>query len=342
MKKKVILYTILTLVILISLERIYYRQNRGFRVSKLISLQPCINETPPAEVDALLNQPFRWLGGGKTCFAFLGEDGKTVLKLFKYHQLYYKNFLFHLAFPGIADGWRMRRILSVERKQWQKRHPAFFTSCNLIYPEFKDETALVYLTLQPNLHFDREIKLIDAWGIPHHFNLSQTGFAVQKKGQLLFPYLEGLLKAEKTEEAKQVIDNLISLISLRCQKGIGDYDPHLGINFGVVDGKVVEFDLGSYYSDSSLNSPFKAARELFFSTVVLQEWLRVHSPVLLNHLMERLAHPHPGKQSDDPFGEDLHGHTGQYEASETVDDVDPSLAQHLFETGGKVEGHSKN
>ena len=340
MKKKAILYTVLALVILISLERIYYRQNRGFRVSKLISAQPCINQASTPEVDALLDQSFRWLGGGKTSFAFLGEDGKTVLKLFKYHQLYYKNFLFHLAFPGIVDGLRIGKILSVEKRQWQKRHPAFFTSCNLIYPAFKEETALIYLNPQPNLHFNREIKLIDAWGFSHHFNLSHTGFALQKKAKMLFPYLEELLKAEKMEEAKRVIDTLISLILRRCQKGIGDYDPNLRINFGVVEGKVVEFDLGSYYSDPSLSSPFKSAREVFFSTVVLQEWLREHSLVLSNYLLEFLSHP--GKQSDDPFGKDLYGHACQNQSGEAVDDVDPSLPQHLFEARGKIEGHSKN
>jgi hypothetical protein len=287
-KKPLIFATFAFLTILLTLERTYHLQNRGFRLSKLISTQPCIDEPPPFEVDARLNQSFRWIGGGGTCYAFLGEDGETVLKLFKYHQLFYKHFFYHLTFPGIADAWRIGKILSREKKHWHKRSLAFFNSCHLVSSDFKEDTGLIYLCLQPNWHFDRDIQLTDAWGISHHLNLSQTGFALQKKADLLFPYLEKLLKKKQVEESKRAIDSLISLILRRCEKGIGDRDPNLRINFGFIDGQAVEFDLGSYYSDPFLNSPFKAARELFFTTLVLQRWLEKHSPALLDYLLEQI------------------------------------------------------
>jgi hypothetical protein len=289
MKKKLFLFGALALLAaLITLERIYHLQNRGFRVSKLISAQPCIDESPPREVDTLLNQSFRWIGGGGTCYVFLGEDGKTILKLFRYHQLFYKHLFSYFSFPGIADAWRIRKILAREIRHWHKRHPAFFSSCQIVSSNLKEETGLIYLCLPPNLHFDRDVQLIDAWGIPHHVNLSKTGFALQKKADLLFPYLEKLLKEEKTEEGKRVLDSLLSLILRRCKKEIGDRDPNLHINFGCIEGKATEFDLGSYYSDPSLNSPIKAAKELFFSTFVLQQWLEKHSPELLEHLLKQI------------------------------------------------------
>jgi hypothetical protein len=289
-KKSIFLVTFaLFFTLLVSLERVYYWQNRGFRLAKLISTQSSIAALPPLDVDAMLDQPFHYFGGGGTCFAFLGEDGQTILKLFKHQQLFYKSFYFHLAFPGISDAWRIRRILSREQRHSHKRHPFFFNSCNLAYREFKEETGLIYLCLQPNSHFNRQIQLVDAWGISHHFNLSQTEFALQKKADLLFPYLQKLLEQKNMKGAKEAIDSLLSQILLRCKKGIGDRDPNMRINFGFIEGKAVEFDLGSYYSDPTLNAPFEAAREMFFATFVLQDWLEKHSPDLLDYVLESIA-----------------------------------------------------
>ncbi len=297
-KKSLLLAMFAILTISLILERTHYLQHRGFKLSKLISPQPCIEESPPCDVDVMLNQSFRWIGAGGTSYVFLGEDGKTILKLFKYHQLFYKHFLYSLSFPGIADAWRMGKILSIEKKQWHKRHPAFFRSCDLASSKLKKETGLIYLCLQPNAHFDRDITLIDVWGIPHHLNLSQTGFALQKKADLLFPYLQGLLKEERIEEGKRAIDSLVSLILRRCGEGIGDRDPNLRINFGFIEGQAVEFDLGSYYSDPSLNSPIKAARELFFTTFTLQQWIQERSPELLEYLLKQISNVASIPESD--------------------------------------------
>jgi hypothetical protein len=290
MKKKHFLFTALALfATLLFLERIHYYQNRGFRVSKLLSPQTPINVPPPAEVDALLDQSFHFIGSGETCYVFLGEDSKTILKFFKYHQLFYKNFFFHLAFPGVSDALRIKKILSREKKHSHRRYSSFFNSCTLAFNGFKEETGLIYFSFQSNLYFNRDIKLIDTWRIPHQFNLSQTGFAVQKKAHLLFPYLEKVLKQGRVQEKKQAIDSLISLIVKRCKKEIGDRDPNLKINFGFIDGHAVEFDLGSYYSDPSLSSPFKTPKEVFFTTIVLQKWLKKHSPDLLEYFLEQIA-----------------------------------------------------
>lgn len=290
MKKKHILLNVFILfALVILLERIYFLQNRGFALSKLISKQPSIHLPPCTEVDAMLNQAFHWMSSGGTCYVFLGEDGKTILKFFKYHQLYYKHLFWHVVFPGVADAWRIRKILSREKKHWHKRHPSFFDSCTLVAEHLKEDTGLIYLCSQPNLHFNRDIQLIDAWGISRNFNLSQTGFALQKKAHLLFPYLEELLHGKQMEKAKQAIHSLVSLIARRCEKGIGDRDPNLRINFGFIDGQAVEFDLGSYYSDPSLHSPFRTAREIFFTTVNLQKWLEKHSSELLEYLLSLIA-----------------------------------------------------
>ena len=64
---------------LIALQMVYDYQNGGFRSSKLISNQPPLLIPATEEIDALLNQPFRFLGYGGTSFVFLGEDSDCSL-----------------------------------------------------------------------------------------------------------------------------------------------------------------------------------------------------------------------------------------------------------------------
>lgn len=248
------------LLCVVGAERLYYFQNGGFSTSKLLSHLPAHEVIPPPEVDALLDQPFHFFGSGGTSFAFLGEDGKTVLKLFKHQHLFPKN----------------------PKKHAHKHHSFFFNSCRLAYDFLNEETGLIYLCLEPNPHFTKSVRLYDAWGMVHTLDLSRTEFALQRKAEPFFPTLERLLKTGQTEELKQALDALKHHIQARCRHGIGNRDPNLFINFGFLDGKVIEFDLGSFY----LNPSLIESKEIFFSTYALQRWLEEHSPELLNYFLE--------------------------------------------------------
>src|SRR5579872_3145415 len=70
-------------------------QTKGFRLQEILSDIP---NNPAWDVDPLsideqrevvdnLSQKFRYLGSGNQSHAFLGEDGKTVLKFFRHNDL---------------------------------------------------------------------------------------------------------------------------------------------------------------------------------------------------------------------------------------------------------------
>lgn len=272
------------------LERLYYRQNGGFSLAKITSsLTPKAASFSPqvlTEVDSLLNQPFHFFDSGGTSFVFLGEDNTTMLKLFKHHHLAANRLFLRLRFPGALDTWRIAKILQKEKKHGHKRQAFFFNSCALAEQSLKEETGLLFLCLHPDTHFSRQVRLIDAWGISHPFDLSRTEFALQKRAEPFFSFLEKLLPNK--ELAQNAIDALVELIHARCAKGIGDRDPNLLINFGFIEGKAVEFDLGSYFIKEDLKSPFATAQEVFFVTHTLREWLQKYSPDLLDYLLNRL------------------------------------------------------
>ena len=184
---------------------------------------------------------------------------------------------------------RFYKIVNDQKKHAHKHQSFFFTSCRHAFEELKEATGLIHLCLQPNPHFVKPIRLIDAWGIPHVIDLRKTEFALQQNAELFFPFLEKLLKAKNRAGLQSAIDSLIAHIEKRCSKGIGDRDPNLTINFGFIETKLVEFDLGSYFLKPTLKNPLETAKELFLSTYALQKWLEKHSPELLDYLLEQIA-----------------------------------------------------
>lgn len=292
MKKKRILIAILScLSLFFGIERLYYRYNGGFSIAKITSKQPHVETPIPPlllkKIDPLLHQPFHFLSYGGTSFVFLGEDGKTILKLFKHHHFQNDHPLLRLHLPGASDRWRLEKILKREKKHLHKRQSFFFNSCQLADEHLQNETGLIFLSLQPNAQFKENIQLIDTWGFSHYLDLSRTEFALQHKAEPFFTYLEKQLHDK--EQAKVAIDSLIAQILHRCSCGIGNRDPNLASNFGFHEGKAIELDLGSYFAKPQLKDPLAKASELFFSTYALQRWLEIHAPDLLEYLINQIA-----------------------------------------------------
>lgn len=270
------------LALFIGVDRLYYYQNGGFSVSKVLSKALTVSVESSA-IDPLLDQTFHLIGSGGTSFVFLGEDDKTILKLFNHQHLNYNPWFLHLKLPGFLDSFRIQRFLKKEKRRYFKRKDFFFQSCSLAAGHLKDETGLIALCLEPQIN--HTIKLVDAWGFSHDVNLSQTEFALQKRAEPFFDRFKIL----SFDEGKEAIDSLIGLIQKRCERGIGDRDPNLNINFGFVDGKVVEFDLGSYYLKPELHSPQATAREVYLATFALRAYLAKHSPDLLDYFMRKIC-----------------------------------------------------
>lgn len=270
-----------------------YRMKGGYSLAKIQSSLPLFAEWSLkekeierfAQLTPLLDQPFYFLSSGGTSFAFLGKDGKTILKLFKHQHLTLHSWLLHFCLPGISDALRIKKILFTEEKHHHKRVPFFFTSCAIAYEELCEETGLLFLTLHRDPRFSKTAALIDRLGFSLKIDLSQTEFAIQRCVIPLFDYLSPLIKNGHMEEAKQAIDSLVSLLRTRCSKGIADRDPHLGLNFGFIDGQAIEYDIGSFSRDPGFSHPAHVKKELFFATYELRQWLEKHSPALLDYLL---------------------------------------------------------
>ncbi len=240
----------------------------GFALEWIKHPLPEIAEAIPVDpqIVKILEQPFHYLGRGGQCFAFLSEDGQFVLKVFKQH---------HLRLPSIIHPFVPSSIIDF----FQRKEEQFLTSCKIASQDFAEGTGVISSQLTHHLpSLPSHILLYDPLHNPHRVSSARLPFVLQRKATLVDAYLGKLMEQGKTQEAKQAIDGLISLVKQRCQKGIYDNDPVLNRNFGFIDQQAVEIDIGSYSYEPRLKSPDYMRRELFFE---------------LHHFHDHLYGPYP-------------------------------------------------
>lgn len=214
---------------LIFFERFVRFQTDGFRTEKTYMDFPSEKrweiQTPPLK-DSLLMQTFDYLGSGAQFYAFLGEDKKTVLKLFKHY---------HLGPPSkilrkipLFSSWR-KNIL---RKR-KERVDSLYSSALIAYKDLRQETGVLCVKLVETQNVYPTITLYDKIGVMHTLDLNKAPFVLQKK-------------ADKLPEGPLIQDAISQVINARLKKGIHNSDPPIERNLGILDGKVVEIDIGSF------------------------------------------------------------------------------------------------
>jgi len=281
---------ILFLLIFGGLERFCYMQTGGFRINKVYADLPYspISQPPSekemADIDAILKQPFYFLGRGVQCYAFLSEDQKFVLKLFKHHHFFPDNqTLRRFPLPKFLSSWRQHRLEEREKRLFSILH-----SCDLAFDQYREEAGLVYVHLQKTDRFKRSLTLIDKLGIAHQIDLDETEFALQKKAVLVFPHFTSLINNHHMDRAKASIDSLVVLIVERSKKGIVNQDAIMRRNFGFIEDQAIEIDIGSFAQDEFQKKPYVLKAELMYETLELKEWLNVHSPELAVYLDQEI------------------------------------------------------
>ncbi len=299
------------LSLFVGLQQLIELKTKGFCLQKIgaTDLPPhsAWDVAPPSaqeilHIDQALSQSYTLLGSGSECFAFLSADGKTVIKFFKLdharpvylnkgllredHSSYAGTLsnhpLLHTHFPEPLNIWK-NRLFGIR----EFRLTRTFSSLKMAYEELKDETGIFYLHLNPTTHLNNTLTLIDGNGIHHSIALDSTPFLLQHYAVPLEPHFETLLLKQEIGKAKESIDSLLDLIEVRCRKGFADRD-FINRNIGYIGTKAIEIDMGSFNRDPEMKHPLAIKRELFFVTLELREWLKIHSPELLNYCEEQL------------------------------------------------------
>ncbi len=266
-------------------------QTKGFRAYFLLSNLPNDPrwEMPPLKdeqlqaINTLLDQPFTFLGSGGWCYAFLGQDQKTVLKFYKHT---------HLSLNSVMRDFSFGKLLlkSARLSQNARYFQEFnFTSCALLMHETQDRTGVLYAHLNKTHGVHKSVTLYDNIGVQHTIDLDQTEFVVQKNATLLLPYLSQLAKEGDIDSAKACIDDLLDCLLAFYQRGIKDHDRSFRNNFGVVDGHVISLDLSSFGRDEMIAKPANYKKEIVLKTQRLKYFLEKNHPDLWAHYESRLC-----------------------------------------------------
>jgi len=271
----------------VAIERFCHKQTHGFRIHKIQSdlsfnkqweIPPLDTETKN-HIQTILSQPYYFLGSGGQCYAFVSKDRKYVLKVFKQHHMRKKHWLDRIIpFKAFREKYLKRRLEKFDR---------LFTSCKIAYDHFKENTALLYIHLNKTKDLDMRLKFYDAIGVVHELDLDALEFTLQKKASMAFPTLTALLENHQIEEAKLRLQSLLDLIFKRSQLGIADHDPRRR-NFGFIDKKAVEIDLGSFTIEEPLKRENEGKRAFFFETMKLRRWVQKNHPELSEFLEENI------------------------------------------------------
>lgn len=231
-------------------------------------------EVPPPneEISKILNQPFRYLANGNQATVFASEDGKYVLKLFRYKRSVF-------PFLHSCKNWFRKKPKQSLLEKLEKT----FNAAHLAYTQASSFTQVVYchLNLTQNLLPTIQLEVGKKYEVP----LDNYRFVLQRR---VAPFKETLLSAKKDpERMNRLLDSFLTLLFKRTALNIRNSDPNLGPNFGFLNDEAVELDFGNYHTIAP--NPEMRREEIENLVMRLEEWLNANAPEYVKELRIKSA-----------------------------------------------------
>ncbi|NGX37897.1 MAG: hypothetical protein K1000chlam2_01065 [Chlamydiae bacterium] len=181
--------------------------------------------------------PYTYLGHGRQTIAFESRDKTQVLKLF-----YWKYPIRKQWYCRVENWLRFSTPVWIYKAAKKKGDlKKLFTRYTWGFESLREETGLL------DIHFAKTtspvpITLIDREGKTHHLNLADFPYVLQKKAILLTDYLS-------SRELEEPINALRQFFIKRIQMGYIDNPEVFAKNYGFIDDKPVQIDVGKLEKD---------------------------------------------------------------------------------------------
>ncbi|MBS0656435.1 MAG: hypothetical protein JSR46_11715 [Verrucomicrobia bacterium] len=266
--------------------RAWERRTDGFTVEKMHSDLPYdpawdikVSQEELANVNKILNQPYRYLGHGFQCYAFLSEDGTYVLKFMR-HQRLRPPVMFDWL-PNIAYFQELKKQKTQERFS---RMQHLFRGFKVGFEYVPEQTGLVFLHLNKTQNQHPTIAIYDKSGAKHEIDLDKTEFVLQRKALLIKPVIIGLMNSGKVDEAKERINQIFALLVECSKRGIQDMDGALirKDNLGFLGSRAIYIDSGKLSCKESIRQKARFVQDLH-RLRPLHKWLSESYPELAKH-----------------------------------------------------------
>jgi hypothetical protein len=257
-----------------TIEHFCHKKTDGFSVGR-IQFQDDPIVAIEEEVPEALNQPFHYLDCGNQCFAFISQDQQYVLKFFKYVHHTPPAWITQITLLNRLKPLRNKRI---EKVAWKRKRD--FQAYALAFDQFREESGLLALHLQPTQTKYPTIFLFDKLNIRHSLDLNTTPFILQKKATPVYTQFTRWLQSHQIDEVKAGVKQLIDLCAKRISKNIHDDDVHFYSNFGFVSETAIQVDPGHFTTHNSLVKE----QELKDLSLELKKWFEKHYPPLVTYV----------------------------------------------------------
>lgn len=261
--------------------RLYYYLTDDFHVG---NIQHDFSNVPTKKIPTLtqdeyeilykvLDGKFYYLGKGAQCYAFQSEDGKYVIKFFKFKHLRPRIFIKFL--PNVFP------FKTFKENHLARRKKRLINACDgydLAFNESREETQLLYLHLAQTDFLKRHIKIIDKLGIMRSVNADDIIFLIQKKGITLEQRLRNLLDQDQIIETKQAIEMIIDMYVNKYKKGIIDHDHGVMLNTGFIETTPFYIDPCKFFKKENIKNPLIYTKDLELVTNKIRQWIKVSYP----------------------------------------------------------------
>jgi hypothetical protein len=266
--KKLIALAVLVLTIA-AIGRSWYVAKDGFHIARIRTAFP-IFENAPIDPDhlAIFDQPFKYVGRGRQCYAFASQDDKYILKLPRLDR-YEIPFYARATFPHLWDALLLDHTSRLN----------FITkSFQIAGNEMKEETGTLYLHLNQSDHLKKTVQLTDRIGRKYNIDLDTSAFILQEKKPIMLPLFKQAVADGNIDQAKEILTAFIAAVESRARKGILNKDASFRRNYGYDGNKCIQIDIGSFYYKPALTSQESFERSFRETTGAVQIWLNENNP----------------------------------------------------------------
>lgn len=269
--------------------RSYYFLTDDFRIGNIVLDREYSSEweasthMSPATRE-ILSQDFAYLNKGAQSYAFQSEDGRYILKLFK--------------FKHVKPSWLVKMLPDIELiKPFKERYftrkneklQRMFRGYLLAFQKHREESGILYLHLNRTTHLDQRVTLYDKLGISHAIDLDTMAFVLQRRAIRTDEILQRLLSKGEVTAAKCYIKQILALYRSEYQKGIHDTDVGALRNTGIVGETPIRFDVGELTVNKGLTQKGAQIKDLQRIAIDLQEWLLTHYPDSYSELSNEIT-----------------------------------------------------
>lgn len=300
-------YSFIILLVLTILIRSYYALTDDFRLANIIyplkereEWNFPITSDELTEWEKALNQKFTYLGKGAQVYAFGSEDGKYVIKFFKFKHLKPSPFVSLIPPIGPLADFKEKNI----KRKLRKLEGVFEGHVNA-YTHDRENAGLLYLHLNTTENLPLKTQLVDKIGIEREVDLNPIVFVLQKRGETLRTVFHELLSEGKIELASTRAAQILDMYVDEYSRGVFDRDHGISHNTGFIQDQPFHLDVGKLSYDVNMQSSKFYADDLRHVATKMEVWVKENYPDAYDRFYDLLENHLRGLLSQSSLSEPL-------------------------------------